>query len=115
MTEIGVIERTVRTFFQARWISVRPVQAAVIRFKVEHAADVAVGVERQAPDPMLSVARKKKAAVVRIWKPVAPIDAPANDARIAPGMRIGVNGAGEPGRTTRTFAIRPAIVGAPCQ
>ena len=84
------------------------------RFEIEDAVDIAVGIERQAPDPILRVVGEEIASLIGGRKLRAVIHKSTRDRCIASIVGI-VVGRRRVGRiAVRRFNIRPAVVRAPC-
>ena len=92
---------------------VGPVGGSVGRLEIEHAVDIAIGIERQTLDRVLRVVGEEVAALVAAGELGAVIDEAAGDGRVAPVVGIGVDGVRKGWIAARPFDIGPAIVGAP--
>ena len=112
VAEVDVVERAVGALGQIHDVAVGPVDRAVGRLEIEDAGDVAVGIERQALDPVLRVVGEEVAALVAARELRAVIDEPARDGRVAPVVRIVVGRSRVGGIAVRRFDVRPAVVGA---
>ena len=111
--EIHIIEGALGAFGQIHDVASGSVGRSVGGFEIEDATDIAIGVERQALDPILRVVGKEVASLVAARKLGTVIDKTAGNRCIASVVRIRVNGIGVGGIAVRPFDVGPAIVGAP--